>query len=224
MFIKPKIFTDKNILSGFSFNTEKYETQEEFENALIGPKNKKMIFLNQKHTDKTALIPGSNISDPHDAAITQRKGYFLFLRTADCNPILFYEPQKKVIGAVHAGWRGLKSEIFTKTINLAVKKYHIDTALIKVSVGPSIRSCCYEVKDDLIKEFQNFEKLDTLFVKRGGKIHFNQTERLKNEILSLGIKEENIEIIDQCTHCSEKFFSYRENKTELRNLAFIAIT
>lgn len=225
MFIEPKIFRNTEISSGFSFNEKNYKNQNQLEEELIGSKTKKMLFLNQKHTDKVAIYPGSNLNDEFDAIITQRKGYYLFLKTADCNPILFFNSKIKVIGAIHAGWKGIEQKIITKTIELAQKKYHLELKDTKFVIGPSIRSCCYEVKEDLIAKFnKNFENTDNFFIKRGNKIHFDQIEAITQEFNNLGLKQENIEIIDQCTHCSKQFFSYRKNATKLRNISFIGMS
>jgi len=225
MFIEPKVFRNENVSSGFSFNDKIYKSQESLEKELLGAKNKKMLFLNQKHTNKVAIYPGSDLKSPFDAIITQRKGYYLFLKTADCNPILFFNTKVKVIGAIHAGWKGIHSKIITKTIELAQKKYQMPLESTKFVIGPSIRSCCYEVKNDLVETFEKeFKNTDNFFINRGKNIHFDQIEAINQEFNNLGIKEENIEIIDQCTHCSEGFFSYRKDGTELRNISFIGMT
>ena len=223
MFIQPQIFKNLPVTAGFSFNSSISTDQNDFEKKLIGKKNKKMIFLKQKHTDKVALFPGSNLNEPFDAVITRRKEHFLFLRTADCNPILFYEENKKVIGVIHAGWRGLKQKIFTKTILKAQEKYNIDVKKLKIAVGPSIRVCCYEVKEDLIEEFSIFENHQELFTHQGSKIYFDQIKTLEREFEKLDIPQNNIEIIDQCTYCAEGYFSYRKNKTDMRNISFIGM-
>jgi hypothetical protein len=229
MFIEPKIFRNEGVSSGFSFNTQDYKSQEELEMDLIGAKNKKMLFLNQEHTDKIALYPGSDLETPFDAIITQRKGYHLFLKTADCNPILFFDTKKKVAGAIHAGWKGINQKIITKTLQLAEKKFRIDINSTKFVVGPSIRACCYEVKEDLMNKFKappigNWSSgTEDFFIKRGDKFHFDQIEAINQEFHNLGVKEESIEIIDQCTHCSSQFFSYRYDKTTMRNISFIGI-
>ena len=225
MFIEPKIFRGTGISSGFSFNSKNYQSQTELENELIGQKTKKMLFLNQKHTDKTAVYPGSNLNNEFDAIITQKKGYYLFLKTADCNPVLFFDSKIKVIGAIHAGWRGIEQKIITKTIKLAQRKYQLTLENTKFVIGPSIRSCCYEVKQDLVDKFNSsFENTENYFINRGNKIHFDQIEAILQEFSSLGAKESNIEVIDQCTHCSNQFFSYRENGTPLRNISFIGMS
>jgi len=224
MLLEPKILRDTSISSGFSFNTEKYKSQEAFQESLIGKKTKKMLFLNQEHTDKVAVYPGSNLNTPFDAIITQRKGYYLFLKTADCNPILFFDSKSNLIGAIHAGWRGIHQKIITKTMDLAIKKYNLDINTVKFIVGPSIRSCCYEVKEDLVQEFtESFDSTEDFFTKRLGKIHFDQIEAIKQEFNTLGVKSQNVEIIDQCTHCSDQYFSFRKNKTKMRNISFIGM-
>jgi len=224
MLLEPKILRGTTVASGFSFNVSKYKSQEAFQESLIGKKTKKMLFLNQEHTDKIAVHPGSNLNQPFDAIMTQRKGYFLFLKTADCNPVLFFDPKTNVIGAIHAGWKGLEQRIITKTMELAIKKYSLDLSTVKFIIGPSIRSCCYEVKQDLVDTFnKTFDSTEDFFIKRSGKIHFDQLEAIKQEFNNLKVKTENIEIIDQCTHCSNQYFSYRENKTKMRNISFIGM-
>lgn len=164
-----------------------------------------------------------------DGMITKEKGLTLVTTYADCVPLYFVDKKKKVIGLSHSGWKGTKDKIGAFTIQAMKKSFQCEPEDIIVCIGPSICNECYEVGEDVKKEFEkNFTEteLQEIFSNRAGRKY--QLDLWKaNELLLLeaGIKKENLFITDICTCCnSELLFSHRATKGKRGNLgAFLAI-
>ena len=143
-----------------------------------------------------------------DAILTDRKGVFLAITVADCVPIFIFDPVKKAVGAIHAGWRGTTQEIVEKTIKKMESEFGSHAANLLAFVGPSARSCCYEVGYEVA---EGFEK--SFVVKREGKQFLDLKGSNVSQLCRAGIPEENLEISPYCTICNpELFHSYRRDK------------
>ena len=117
--------------------------------------DKNLILMHQTHSNKVKEIKKNNFQNKikSDAIITKMRGYALGVVTADCVPILIYERKKKIIGCIHAGWRGAFSGIIKNTI-LKIRKKSPKNK-IYASIGPCIGEKNYEVD---LKFFKNFIK------------------------------------------------------------------
>ena len=159
--------------------------------------------MNQTHSDLVTLVESPQIYDS-DGIYTEKSKLGLVVRTADCMPILLSD--KKRIGAIHSGWRGLKSNIVKK----AIRKFDINQ--LSISVGPHAQSCCYEVKEDVKKHFNDYTEL------RDGMFFLNMSQILKELSEEKGFQ---IEVSSICTICNSSYNSYRENKTIERQFGVI---
>lgn len=158
-----------------------------------------------------------------DALITNIKGLALCILTADCVPILLYDKKQKAIAAIHAGWKGTKSRIVTKTIQKMQMHYASNPKDIIVGIGPSIGACCYEVDKNVAKYFFDIPKSIKPLKE---KYLLDLALANKEQLLHAGILETNIEMSHICTACKvERFFSYRqEKKCTGRFMSIIALT
>ena len=130
---------------------------------------------------------------------------------ADCTPVFFYDHVKKVIGLAHAGWRGTLLNIAGKMVKAFVNDFNSNPSDIRIAIGPSLGSCCFEVDKDVadlfLSENGEFEKYMEI---KEPKYYFNLWEINKYLLMKEGIKEENIEISGICTKCNnDLFFSHR---------------
>ena len=185
-------------------------------NALFADKNVKSVdklkdfagieyiaSMNQTHSDFVAFVESPRIYNS-DGIYTEKSKLGLIVQTADCMPILLSD--KKRIGAIHSGWRGLKNNIVKK----AIKKFDVNQLLI--SIGPHAQSCCYEVKNDVKKYFNDYTELrDKMF-------YLNMSQILKDLSEEEGFQ---IEVSSICTICDSSYNSYRENKTIERQFGVI---
>ena len=124
----------------------------------MGVKKAKLILMNQTHSNKVIEIKNNNYKKKinADAIITKITGMGLCVLTADCVPILLYDKKSKIIGSIHAGWKGAFSGIIKNTI-LRIKKKNSNN-LIYACVGPCIDKKSYEVDGSFFKKFLHKSK------------------------------------------------------------------
>lgn len=186
--------------------------------------NKVIVSAGLVHKNKVVVVDDANesqlISDC-DALITNQNKYLLTVTIADCLPLYFYDKNKKVVALAHAGWRGVASKIAENVIDVFINHYNSNLNGIEVFIGPHIRDCHFEVKDDVSRQFKISDS-----VIRDEKTYINLSEVVKNQLLLLNINEDNINISDECTYClNNKYFSYRrDNPEELETMiAYIGL-
>jgi len=197
-----------------------------------------LVTLRQRHTNNVVVVDESIVethrSNPYgfnriqetaDALITNIKGLLLSVRTADCVPILLYDPKNQAIGAVHSGWRGTLAKIGTKAVERMTDVYGSDPKDIKVSIGPAIGQCCFEVGFDVYEVFvrECGEGITRFFeTQPGSKPHGNIKPMNKAFLMDAGIIEENIEVSDFCTKCNpDLFYSARYSGGKFGSLAAV---
>ena len=159
--------------------------------------------MNQTHSDVVSFVKSPRVYES-DGIYTEKPKLGLVVQTADCMPILLND--KKRIGAIHSGWRGLKNNIVEK----AIKKFNVNQ--LSISIGPHAQSCCYEVKEDVKKFFKDYSEV------RDGKFFLNMSQVLKDLSEEKGFQ---LEISSICTICNSSYNSYRENKTNNRQYGVI---
>jgi YfiH family protein len=185
----------------------------------------RLCFSNQVHGNTVKYISEQEAMDSKnlknylketDASFTDVKGLCLCSMAADCVPILFYVPQKQVIGVAHAGWRGTVGKIAQKTALGIIQKFQCQPTEILVGIAPSISPQVYEVGKEVIEvvesAFGNKEGLILNERKNEGKGYFDLWEANKRQLTEIGIPLSNIDISGICTfQNSETFFSARKN-------------
>ena len=174
-------------------------------------KNSHLILMHQSHSNKVIEIKKNNYKKKihSDAMITKMRGIALGVVTADCVPILIYDKKNKIIGCIHAGWKGAISGIIKNTI-LKIKKLNFDNK-IYATIGPCIGKESYEVDLDFFKNFVKKSKKNKKFfrIKNRNKKLFNLREYVAKKLT-----EQNV-VIDHVNHDtfkeSDNFFSYRRS-------------
>ncbi len=149
-----------------------------------------------------------------DGLITDVPGIPLMTFYADCVPLFFYDPVKKVIAAAHSGWRGTVSRIGKLMVDKLVSDNGCKRENILAVIGPSICGDCYEVSEDVADRFaETFpEDIDNIAEKKSdGKYMLDLWEANRHILLSSGIKKENLETAGICTfHNPELMISHRK--------------
>jgi YfiH family protein len=176
---------------------------------------KPIIALNQNHGNKVVCF--NNQEDVKnkmigDAIVTTLKNVGISVLTADCVPILFYNPKKKIIGCVHAGWKGALNGIIENTVNKFLELNSNIKDLV-AAIGPCINHHHYEVSHDFYKKFvdQNENNQQFFIVLNNKKYLFNIRSYINTKLIRLGIN--NIDHIEMDTFSNEEnFFSYRRSK------------
>ncbi|HYQ57085.1 MAG TPA: peptidoglycan editing factor PgeF [Draconibacterium sp.] len=173
-----------------------------------------MVFPDQTHSSCVAdvqEIPESIFSET-DALVTNQSGLCLCVQTADCVPVLLFDPEAKVIAAVHAGWRGTVGGIVEKAVSKMINNYGVSAKNIVAAIGPSISPEVYEVGDEVVTAARKtIPNVETALHKNGtGKFHFNLWEANRQLLLKKGVLGQNIEVLGACSFSkAEKYYSAR---------------
>lgn len=182
----------------------------------LGYEKSSLVHMKQIHSDIVHVVTNEDFETPPtcDALITNRANTPLLVMVADCSPILFYDDEKKVIAAAHAGRQGAFKNILKNVIEKMKTEFGSEPKNIHVSVGASIGVCCYEVGGEIYDEAKE-KGLEYAMQKRGESFYLDVGKILRAQLLSCKIKEENIEFCEDCTCCNtQRYFSYRaEAKT-----------
>ena len=185
----------------------------------IKTKSKEIVLLNQIHSNKFQYI--SKNSKPNnkfegDALVTDKRNMPIAVLTADCAPILIYDGRKKMIAAIHAGWRGAYKDIVKKVVKFMIKK-DCSPQNITAAIGPCISSNNYQIREDFIKKFIKKDKKNIIFFKKTkNKNYFNLNKYIYFQLKSLNIKK--IDIINKDTfNTKNNFFSARRSISHNEN-------
>jgi YfiH family protein len=176
------------------------------------------LTLNQVHGDDIFVIKPYGDYLPtdkalnYDAIVTTRENLAICIKTADCVPVFIVDRAKKIIAAVHAGWKSTALEITTKVTNLFFDKYNSSPRDILAAIGPSIGMCCFELDEESADTFRNQNDHEEFLLagNKPGKWIVDLAEANRRQMIHCGISEENIDLSRLCTSCRQNlFFSYR---------------
>jgi len=166
----------------------------------------------------------------NDAAdiLVSSDGSVLGVRVADCAPVLLAEPERGLLAAVHAGWRGTAMDVAGHAVR-ALEARGANTSNIIASIGPCIGPCCFEIGDDAADALRNScPEADGMLIEKKGGLHSDLAGINRLQLLHAGLTPANIEQLRTstagCTCChSREFFSYRrDGKQSGRHLAIVA--
>jgi YfiH family protein len=189
----------------------------------LGIDSNDLVCAEQVHGNRIAVVTeadrGSGATSAEDALpavdglLTDVPGLPLAIFTADCVPVFLYEPTKKVVGLVHAGWRGTASRIAQALVAALEEQFCVDASLCRAALGPSAGPCCYEVGDDVVTAFEeNRLPVERILVAGGrGKSHLNLWEANTLQLERCGVPRQNVSWMKQCSVCSDAFFSCRRD-------------
>jgi len=143
-----------------------------------------------------------------DGLICGNKNLYLSLTVADCFPVFFFDPEKKIIGLAHASWRAISRDLIARMVGAMKNRFFCLPKNILVGIGPGIRKCHFEVQKDVASKFsQNF------LIKRKKRLFIDLPLAIKTELIKNGLLPQNIEELKECTYClRNKYFSYRREK------------
>ena len=209
-------FLDKNKFEGIdAFFTTRSNT-----NPVPSDFAKRIISPVQTHSDHISTVDKKDEYPDTDGLILTEPDTAIYLRFADCTPLIFYDPEHNIAAISHAGWRGTAARIGVKTVAKMVLNYSTKPEELIVLIGPAISECCYEVSEEV---------RDTLLstVKSTKDLYKNRNVDLKKinarQLEEIGVK--NIDICKFCTSCNnDLFYSFRkENGTKERHFAVVKL-
>jgi len=184
----------------------------------------KLIHMQQIHSDIVHIVDNKdNIFNPPkcDALITDKKNTPIMIMSADCIPIIVYDPLLHVIAVIHAGRAGAFKNIVSKTISTMQKSFTCKIESLHVSLGASIHGCCYEVNESITKEAKELGYEEMISYK-GTKPFLHVNTIVKKQLRDIGVRY--INELDYCSSCENKtFFSYRADSEITGRNAAIAM-
>ncbi len=171
-----------------------------------------VIYAHQVHGDGVLVIDDlAGLPAPlvGDALVSGLPGKALAVQVADCQAILFYDPQRRIVANAHCGWRGSLAGVALRTLQVMGARFGSSARDVLVGVGPSLGPCC--------AEFVNYrsEIPPALWGYRCGSVHFDFWAITRDQLIGAGVPAAHIENSGMCTKCrTDRFFSYRrESKT-----------
>ena len=189
--------------------------------AAIGADLERVVCASQVHGDTVRSITSADLGiglDQEapwqaDGLVTDIPGVVLTVFTADCLPILLYDPVRKVASAVHAGWRGTALGIVSRTVERMVDCYGCDRLDILAAIGPGISRCCFETHEDVpnaMTEAMGASALHCIQVLPTGKFRVDLKALNVCRLKAAGLDESHIAVSADCTAClPEKYWSHR---------------
>ena len=201
--------------------------------AATGVDGRQLAMTNQVHGGVVRTITTADIkADPYDKVgyeadglMTDLPGVALLVYSADCIPILFYDPRRRVVAAVHAGWRGTAAGIASTAVARMRDVYGCDPADILAAIGPGIGPDCFETHEDVPNAMTaalSTAVLHHIKIKENGKFAVDlkgvNATRLEHE----GVLPEHIAICHECTSClGGKDWSHRKLGTNRGSMAAV---
>lgn len=197
----------------------------------IGFEADKLVFSAQIHETELRKVTKENCGEGIlretkpgiDGLATNETEVPLYTSYADCVPLLFFDPEKKVVAMAHSGWRGTAARIGEKMIRFMEEEYGSHAENIIAAIGPSICRNCYEVSEDVAQAFRKTflpEQFTQIFdEKRQGKYQLDLWEANRIILTEAGILPNHLDITDLCTCCnSDKLFSHRASQGQRGNM------
>ncbi len=175
----------------------------------------------QIHSDRVLVVEAPGPQGEGDALVSNRPGVRLAIRTADCLPILIADPRTRTVAAVHAGWRGVVSDIVSKTVHRMCEDFDSKPEDLIVAIGTGSGGCCFEVGPEVAVQFAPFfPELDLT-----GRARVDLVETTCRQLRRNGVSEEQISSSALCSYCNPELFeSYRRDREAAgRMIAMIGV-
>ena len=186
-------------------------------------KDKNLIIPDQYHSNKCLVAKANNLNPKCDALVTSDNSLILGITTADCLPIIFYDPENQVIGIAHAGWKGLVKGVIQNTVKKMIS-LGAQKKSMKSIIGPCIRVKSYEVNEEFVNNLKT--KYQRFAIRQTQKIYFDLPKLAKYILLESNIS--SVHDIKKNTFLDKNYFSFRESKKKKqkdygRNINLVSI-
>jgi YfiH family protein len=161
-----------------------------------------------------------------DALVASQPSAAVGVRVADCLPLLLADPVTGSVAAVHAGWRGAEAGVVRAAVEALLRIPGVLAQNLVAAIFPHIRSCCFEVGDDVAARLQSVCPDDPVVSRReGNKPHVDLAALVRAHLAAVGVTAERVQDVPGCTRCDPtRFFSYRrQGEIAGRHLAAIAV-
>ncbi|HQH83353.1 MAG TPA: peptidoglycan editing factor PgeF [Syntrophorhabdus sp.] len=182
---------------------------------------KDAVVLTQEHGSDVHVVCNGEMPHSGDGLIILEKNVAGIIKTADCLPVILCDALYPMVSIVHAGWRGTVKNIVGKAV-LSMVEYGSRTQNIVALLGPSIGSCCYEVKEDVCAVFKKCGFPEHIFLRHSNALFLDLKKANEWVLSGYGINE--VYNVNLCTQCNGTLFhSYRRGDTGKRQINFVSI-
>jgi len=190
----------------------------------------RVVTTDQVHGENIVKVDDLNFRDIQtmhaDALITDVPGIAIGVETADCVPVLLFDPVKPAVAAVHAGWKSTVKKIVQKAVHRMHEEFGSEPARLIAAIGPAIGPECYEVDERVMGRVREaFSFWHEVSTPRGDD-HWalDLVKANKLELLQIGLAEQNVHALGLCTSCRrDLFYSFRAEGRTGRMLSVIMI-
>ncbi len=200
----------------------------------FGINRDRLITINQVHGEHIVRIDARGLIDNSikpgtieaDAMITDAPGIAIGVETADCVPLLLYDPGIPAVAAIHAGWRSTVRKLVDKTVVSMGVEFGSCPQRIVAAIGPAIGRECYEVDEPVMRHVREaFPHWQEIALPRGNdRWGLDLVKANARELLKMGLLEQNIHALGLCTSCRrDLFYSFRAEGRTGRMLSAIMI-
>ncbi len=162
--------------------------------------------------DAATGVPPDDWPPPGDALLSATTGLALFVRTADCVPVIFIDPVRRVTAVAHSGWRGTLEGISAKVVKHLGTRYGSRSHDLLVAAGPGIQACCYEISPELARQFEEKFPGSTHPLSATGTPALDLQGAIGQTLRGSGVPADHIDLCPLCTRCRPTLFhSYRRD-------------
>jgi hypothetical protein len=173
----------------------------------------------QCHSSRVLVVSRAGEYESCDGLITTVIDLPLVVTVADCLPVVLVDPVKRVLGVVHAGWRGTAEGIVASAIDVMIHQCGAAADRMIAYLGPSAGVCCYEVGREVAEAFAS-DKVEL----REGRLYLDLRNANLDQMLAEGIVKQNVEVSAHCTICRpDLFHSYRRDKHRSGRMMALAV-
>lgn len=189
--------------------------------AAIGANHDRVVKSRQIHTDTVRVVTeadlGVGLCEPApyeaDGLVTNVPGLCLTVFTADCVPVLLYDPVARCVAAVHSGWRSTAMAIVPRAVQVMADRFGSRQENIIAAIGPAIGGCCFQTQKEVPNAMlQTYSRMVSPFIRPDGSDHFRVDLRgiIAQSLQDSGLSPDHIDISDHCTACrADLFWSHR---------------
>lgn len=172
--------------------------------------------FHQVHGERVLTARPGWFDEEADAALTDEPGLLLVISTADCLPLLYYDPKRKAVGAAHCGWRGSALRLAGKVVHAMRERYGSDPENVRVAIGPGIRPPNYQVGREVVRAFAEAGFPDACYwpdSQDDGRFQLDLVLANRVVLEASGVKPEHIWDSGLCTYADpRRFYSHRRDR------------
>ncbi len=196
----------------------------------FGIRTERVVTANQVHGENIVRVDDLNVREVRsvhaDALITDVPGIAVGVETADCVPVLLFDPGRPAVAAVHAGWRSTVKKIVQKAVNRMSEEFGSESSRLVAAIGPAIGPECYEVDEPVMGPVRDAFIFWRQVAAARSEDRWSLDLALANklELMQIGLAEKNIHALGMCTSCrKDLFYSFRAEGRTGRILSAIMI-